>query len=153
MRVIPFLGPPCFFLSKCNQHALCVFWPQLFVASLSLMDSMTNPSLRMVAPDHLSLTGRSQQQRQPNPSVSRQQCQDSLWVREAPPAGNWFTCQHLILGGVAGWAGIFIRSTRVQGPSHQHGRVGAPGKPDSCGHSNCTGAGRSPALSQRHIEL
>lgn len=72
----------------CNQHALCVFWSQLFVALLSLMDSMTNTSLRMVAPAHLSPTGRRQQQRQPNPSVSRHQCQDCLWVRAAPQPGN-----------------------------------------------------------------
>lgn len=152
-HVIPFLGPPVSSPFQCNQHALCVFWPQLFVASLPLMDSMTNPSLRMVAPDHLSPTGGSQQRQQSNPSVSRYQCQDGPWVRAAPPAGNSFTCQRLILGGVAGWAGIVIRSARVQGPSHQHGRVGAPGKPDSCGHSHCTGAGRSPAVSQAHNEL
>lgn len=71
----------------CNQHALYVFWSQLFVALLSLMDSMINTSPRMVAPAHLSPTGGNQQQRQPNPSVSRHQCQDCLWVKAAPQPG------------------------------------------------------------------
>lgn len=116
---------------------------QPFVASCSLMKSMT--FLRMVAPAHLRLTGGSQQQRQSNPSVSRPQCQDRLWVRAAAPAGNLFTCLGLILGGVAGWAGIFIRSARVLGLSHQRCLVGAPGKPGSCGHST--------VVSQLHAEL
>lgn len=116
---------------------------QPFVASCSLMKSMT--FLRTVAPAHLRLTGGSRQQRQSNPSVSRPQCQDCLWVRAAAPAGNLFTCLGLILGGVAGWAEIFIRSARVLELSHQRGLVGAPGKPGSCGHST--------VVSQLHAEL
>lgn len=118
---------------------------QPFVTSLSLTNSMTNAFLGMVASAHLSLTGGSQQQWQPDPSVSRRQCQDCLWVRAAPPARNSFTCLGCILGGVAGWAGMFVRSARVQGLSHQHGLVGAPGKPGSCGHGT--------AVSQPHAEL